>query len=281
MPWTEVAVDTIGPWKIDIQGHALEFRALTCIDTVTNLTELIRLDNMTMNHITMKFENNWLTRYPRPLRCIHDNGPEFGATFLHMLQLNGIENAPMTIRNPQANAICERMHQTVGNILRTLLHAHPPNNIVQAQDIMDTALATAPHATRAAIHCTLHISPGALVFHQDMFLDIPLLANLQAIRNRRQVLINESNCKANLKCIRHDYRVGKLIMLVVPEPTKLDSKLVGLYPQDHSRYFKFMSMATLLFNVHHGSTNALTFIGSILINNNCLFQNVPLWQRRL
>jgi hypothetical protein len=97
MPWTEVAVDTIGPWKIEVQGHALEFCALTCIDTVTNLTELIRLDNMTMNHVMMKFENNWLARYPRPLCCVHDNGPEFGATFLHMLQLNGIENAPTTI----------------------------------------------------------------------------------------------------------------------------------------------------------------------------------------
>jgi hypothetical protein len=41
MPWMEVAVDTIGPWKIEVQGHALEFHALTCIDTVTNLTELI------------------------------------------------------------------------------------------------------------------------------------------------------------------------------------------------------------------------------------------------
>ena len=63
-----------------------------------------------------------------------------------------------------------------------------------------------------------------------MFLDIPLLANLEAIRNRRQVLIDESNRKANLKRIRHDYCVGELIMLVVPEPTKLDSKLVGPFP---------------------------------------------------
>jgi hypothetical protein len=122
------------------------------------------------------------------------------------------------------------MHQTVGNILHTLLHAHPPNNIDQAQDLMDTALVTASHAMHAAIHCTLHISPGALVFHRDMFLDIPLLANLQAIHNRRQVLIDENNHKANLKCICHDYCVGELIMLVVLEPTKLDSKLVGPFP---------------------------------------------------
>ena len=39
----------------------------------------------------MKFENDWLARYPRPERCIHDNGGEFtGIPFIHMLVLNGI-----------------------------------------------------------------------------------------------------------------------------------------------------------------------------------------------
>jgi hypothetical protein len=28
MPWTEVAVGTIGPWKREVQGQALEFHAL-------------------------------------------------------------------------------------------------------------------------------------------------------------------------------------------------------------------------------------------------------------
>jgi hypothetical protein len=41
MAWTEVAVGTIGPWKIEVQGQALEFCTLTCIDTVMKLTELI------------------------------------------------------------------------------------------------------------------------------------------------------------------------------------------------------------------------------------------------
>jgi hypothetical protein len=44
------------------------------------------------------------------------------------------------------------MHQMVGNTLRTLCHAHPPQDIPQAQIIFDSALATASQATRAAIH---------------------------------------------------------------------------------------------------------------------------------
>ncbi len=45
-----------------------------------------------------------------------------------------------------SNAICERMHQTVTNVLRTLVHTNPPQNMTQARDIMDNALATAMHA---------------------------------------------------------------------------------------------------------------------------------------
>ena len=58
----------------------------------------------------MLFENNWLARYPRPSRCLHDNGGEFtGAASLHMLRANGIKDVTTTVKNPQANAICERL----------------------------------------------------------------------------------------------------------------------------------------------------------------------------
>jgi len=95
--------------------------------------------------------------------------------------LNGIKDVATTIKNPQANAVCERMHQTVTNILRPLLHAHFPQTAQAASDIVDTALATASHASRATLHRSLNNSPGALVFHRDMFLDIPLIADLEMI----------------------------------------------------------------------------------------------------
>ncbi len=87
----------------------------------------------------MPFENEWLSRYPRPLYCIHDNGPEFmGTPFMLMLEINGINDIPMTVKNPQANAICEHLHQPIG--------------------------ITFMHLARAAIHRSWKISPGALVF---------------------------------------------------------------------------------------------------------------------
>jgi hypothetical protein len=49
-------------------------------------------------------------------------------------------------QNPQSSAICERMHQTIYNVLRTLVHTDPPCNMTQARDIIDDLLATAMHA---------------------------------------------------------------------------------------------------------------------------------------
>ena len=107
-PWFEVAIDLIGPWQVTIGLQVVSFQALTYIDTVTNLAEVIRINNKSSKHISMLFENNWLARYPRPSRCIHDNAGEFtGAAFLHMLRANGTKDVTTTVKNPQANAICE------------------------------------------------------------------------------------------------------------------------------------------------------------------------------
>ena len=77
VPWEEVAVDLIGPWSIHVGNMELKFQALTCIDTTTNLVELVRLDDKQGNTVATKFDHTWLARYPWPTRIIHDNGPEF------------------------------------------------------------------------------------------------------------------------------------------------------------------------------------------------------------
>jgi hypothetical protein len=103
-----------------------------------------------------------------------------GAAFQTMLNLWGIEAHPISVRNPQANAVCERMHQTVGNLLCTLLYTNPPHNLQQANNLVDTALATASHALCSTIHSTMMgLSPaGSIVFHRDLFFWIFLLSQI-------------------------------------------------------------------------------------------------------
>jgi hypothetical protein len=72
-----------------------------------------------------------------------------------MLNINGIQPVPTTTKNPQANAVCKRMHNTIGYMLRTTVSTHPPRDVAKAYEIVDSSLASAQYAIHAAIHCTL------------------------------------------------------------------------------------------------------------------------------
>ena len=229
-PWEEVAIDLIGPWKIKVRGKVVEFNALTCIDTASNLVELIRIDNKTAAHIKSKFVQSWLSRYPRPIRCVHDKGGEFiGQEFQWLLNMFSIKDVQSTAKNPQSNSICERMHQTVGNVLRTILHSNPPANMTLARDIVDEALATAMHAMRTTVATTLGSTPGALAFSRDMFLNIPLVADWQSIVKHRQQFVDDNLRRANKKRRHHDYVSGQKVLKKVHDPTKLGVRTEGPY----------------------------------------------------
>ena len=230
-PWQEIAVDCIGPWTIEVNGQEITFNALTIIDQVTNFPEIIRLYNKTAAHAGTQLYNSWLSRYPRPVKCIFDQGSEFIEQGFQQVQQNHrIKPVPTSVKNPQANSVCERLHQSVGNVLRILLHANPPQNVADAGHLIDTALQTAAYAMRTAINQSLQISPGNLVFQRDMILNIPIIADIYAIHANRQALIDQRLIEANRKRIFHDYQPNEQAYKVVYKPNKLGQRLIGPYP---------------------------------------------------
>ena len=66
VPWEEIAVDSIGPWTIKVNGESHEFKALTTIDTVSTVCEIALVNNGTSTEAGRVFEQSWLFRYPRP-----------------------------------------------------------------------------------------------------------------------------------------------------------------------------------------------------------------------
>jgi hypothetical protein len=130
-----------------------------------NLVELIRIDNKTATHIRDKFTQSWFCQYPCPVQRLHDKGGEFiKQNYQWLLKIFSIKDVCLTSKNPQSNAFCERMHQTVNNVLRTLVHTNPPQNTTQVRAIIDDALATAIHAMQTTIATTLGSTQGALAF---------------------------------------------------------------------------------------------------------------------
>jgi hypothetical protein len=182
MPFKEVAANLIGPWSININGQILQIQALTIVDTATTLAEVICIEDHSLQHVANLFGKGWLTCYPHPIRCIFDQGGEFtGRPIQLMLIQNGIHQVPTTVKNPQADAVCERMHQTIKDLLQIICHSNLPQNVATVIKLVDTALASASYASRTAVHRTLSVSPGAFFFGRDMLLPIPVLTDYNLI----------------------------------------------------------------------------------------------------
>jgi hypothetical protein len=121
------------------------------------------------------------------------------------------------------------MHQTVGIVLRTLLHGEPQQNITTEKEIVDEVLSIAMHAMTAGIHTTLGSSPGSLVFNRDMFLNIPLITDWHAITLKQEHLIHENLLRENKKRRQYDYVPQQCILKKCWKPCKLDKRTIGLY----------------------------------------------------
>jgi hypothetical protein len=130
----EIAVDIIGPWTVIIQDKELEFFALTIVDQVTTLSEFIRIDCKDSNHAAWKLEQAWLCRYPRLSSIIQDQGTEVKANFAAALERIELHGITTTVWNPPGNAVCERMHLNVGDILCVLVHMSDHNHKKQQRN---------------------------------------------------------------------------------------------------------------------------------------------------
>jgi hypothetical protein len=60
------------------------------------------------------------------------------------------------------------MHQTAGYVIHTLTHAQPPQNMLQANQIIDSALATTMHAIRCSMYHALGMLSGAVVYQRHV-----------------------------------------------------------------------------------------------------------------
>ena len=80
--------------------------------------------------------------------------------------------------------------------------------------MIDNALATVVHASRCAVNHTMQTLPGAMVFNQDMMINVPLISNLLAIGNQRQHLVDENLRRINAKRIDYSYNVGDWVKFV-------------------------------------------------------------------
>ena len=214
-PWTEVHCDLIGPWEYAVNGLTIAVRALTMVDPVTNLVEIVRVKSTASEESTRAFEDTWLSRYPVPEKVVADNGPEFtGNEWEFMLMDWGLKKGRISSHTPTANAIIESSHKSMGQILRTIFDTKNPTTEEAMDKVVNSALAATMRAMRCAASTSLDgISPGSLVFGRDMLLNIPIVTDIVSITENRQLQTDLRLERENRRRTQHDYQVGGFVMI--------------------------------------------------------------------
>ena len=126
-----------------------------------------------------------------------------------MLESCGVKAAPTTAKNPQANYV-ERVHQTLGNILRT-----------EALDKWDfdyddpwsDILAHAAWALRSAVHSLCDATPAQLVFGRDMIFDVSRTPEWSNLLQRKRTARLKNTERENKTRVEHHYQVGDQVMI--------------------------------------------------------------------
>jgi transposase InsO family protein len=170
--WDKMCVDLIGPYKIRCKGKPdLVCMCVTMIDPASGWFEIAQYDNKRAITIANIVEQEWFAWYPWPTQITFDRGNEFiGHKFKHMVTHEyGIKKKMITVRNPQANAIVERIHQVIANMVRTF---ELETNYLDKEDPWKGVLAATAFAVRSTYHTTLRKTPGQLVFGHDMIFNI-------------------------------------------------------------------------------------------------------------
>ncbi len=194
-PWKALCVDLGGPYTLNgKEGSSIDFMCLTMIDPATSWFEIVELPTVrvtvpkggkgkkttcldytkdavifdkTSSQISNLVYKCWFSRYPCCSYMIYDNGSEFKLHFRALCKTYGVKRKPTSIKNPQANAILERIHAVCTNMLCTA--ELNMAELVNASDI-NIFLADASWAIRSTHHTVLKASPGALIFGCDMLL---------------------------------------------------------------------------------------------------------------
>ena len=130
------------------------------------------------------------------------------------------------MRNPQANAIVERVHQVIANIIRTF---ELENNYLDEEDPWKGVLGATAFAVRSTLHTTLKKTPGQLVFGRDMIFNMKHEANWEYIKDRKQTLINKNNVRENAKRTPHTYKEGDQVLLQKGSENKYETPYAGPY----------------------------------------------------
>ena len=130
-----------------------------------------------------------------------------------MLESYGVESQPTTVKNPQANAIVERIQLLIAEQLRAKIFEDEDNFEGELENIIQSCA----YGVRATTPARAPYSPAELVFGHDMIFRQKVIVDWELEKQRKIKFTKENNEKENSKRREHEYKVGDLVLLVTPQ----------------------------------------------------------------
>ncbi len=165
--WFEI-VELPPVTKVTVPNRGKDKKA-TC-NHYTKVAETFDKSSAQISNLVYK---TWFSRYPCCQYSIYGNWSEFKLHFRALCKTYDIKRMPTSLKNPQANAILERIHAVFTNMLRTAELNMAKS--VKASDI-NVFLPDAAWAICSTHHTVLKASPGVAIFGRDMLFEIPTIA---------------------------------------------------------------------------------------------------------
>ena len=106
--------------------------------------------------------------------------------------------------------------------------------MTQTRDIIVNGLATTMYAMHTTVATTLDIAPSSLASAWDVFLNVPVISDWQAIAHLHEHHVHENLQWANRKHLGYDYDLAQQVLKKVHNPpTKLGVRTEGPHTIDH------------------------------------------------
>ena len=155
--------------------------------------------------VRQSFNNTWICRYPRPCKVLFDNGSEFKWYFTPLLKYFDIKPVLTTIKNPQANAPVERVHQV---ILNMLVIKYIDKKVFDHIESWGETLSSIAWSIRSSLspYYNSHTRPRCLWQRHDIQ---PCVSRRLASCNQSEAAtIGNWSCPRNDRRLMHDYAIG-------------------------------------------------------------------------
>ena len=133
-----------------------------------------------------------------------------GQHFQDLLVKYDCKSQPTTVKNPQANALVERMHLTLANQLRVKVFEE--DTWVEDTDHLVQSCAW---ALRTTVPSTVPHAPGTLAFGMDMIYRHKIMVDWELLKRERVKQHVANNIKENRNRREHKYKKGDLVLIIM------------------------------------------------------------------